>query len=98
MDHLKRQSVFLVAYQPGVGHMMLPFSDIEIYFSNPTAYAAERCGLNEPAYREWLEHYENPVCGHEDSEGNRCGEPILRVIQPADFRPGLDDLCEKHQA
>jgi hypothetical protein len=76
----------------------LPFKDIETYFSNPTAYAAERCGMNEPAYREWLEHYENPVCTHEGNDGNPCGEPILRVSQPAEFRPGIDDRCEKHQA
>ncbi|MBC7185342.1 MAG: DNA repair protein [Marinobacter sp.] len=98
LDHLKRQSVFLVAYHPGVGHITLPYDDIETYFNNPTAYAADRCGMNEPAYREWLEHYENPVCNHEEKNGKRCGEPILRVSQPAEFRPGLDDRCEKHQA
>ncbi|WP_303284893.1 DNA repair protein [Marinobacter sp. SS8-8] len=97
LDHLKRQSVFLVAYHPGVGHVTLPYDDIEAYFNNPTAYAADRCGMNEPAYREWLEHYENPVCTHEDEGGKRCGEPILRISQPAEFRPGIDDCCEKHQ-
>lgn len=97
MDHLKRQSVFLVAYHPGVGHLTLPFEDIETYFENPTAYAADRCGMNEPAYREWLEHYENPVCAHETDGGKRCGEPILRVSQPSEFRPGVDDRCEQHQ-
>lgn len=97
MDHLKRQSVFLVAYHPGVGHLTLPFEDIETYFENPTAYAADRCGMNEPAYREWLEHYENPVCAHETDDGKRCGEPILRVSQPSEFRPGVDDRCEQHQ-
>ncbi|WP_273205232.1 DNA repair protein [Marinobacter subterrani] len=98
LDHLKRQSVFLVAYHPGVGHITLPYDDIETYFNNPTAYAADRCGMNEPAYREWLEHYENPVCKHEGKDGKACGEPILRVSQPAEFRPGIDDRCEKHQA
>lgn len=97
LDHLKRQSVFLVAYQPGVGHVTLPFKDIETYFNNPTAYAAERCGMNEPAYREWLEHYENPVCKHEGKGGKFCEEPILRISQPAEFRPGIDDRCEKHR-
>ena len=98
LDHLKRQSVFLVAYHAGVGHITLPYDDIETYFNNPTAYAADRCGMNEPAYREWLEHYENPVCKHEGKDGKACGEPILRVSQPAEFRPGIDDRCEKHQA
>ncbi len=98
LDHLKRQSVFLVAYHPGVGHVTLPYDDIETYFNNPTAYAADRCGMNEPAYREWLEHYENPVCKHKGKGGKLCEEPILRVSQPAEFRPGTDDRCEKHQA
>ncbi|MFN2361205.1 MAG: DNA repair protein [Marinobacter sp.] len=97
MDHLQGQSVFLVAYHPGVGHLTLPYDDIEAYFRNPVAYAAERCGLNEPAYREWLEHYEKPVCHHRNDDGTQCEEPVMRVSQPADFRAGIDDRCEKHQ-
>lgn len=97
MDHLQKHSVFLVAYHPGVGHITLPYEDIEPYFRNPVAYAAERCGLNEPAYRQWLEHYENPVCGHQGPEGALCNEPVMRVSQPAEFRPGVDDRCEQHQ-
>ncbi|MGM0768984.1 MAG: DNA repair protein [Pseudomonadota bacterium] len=97
MEHLQQQSVFLVAYHAGVGHLTLPYDDIEAYFRNPVAYAAERCGLNEPAYREWLEHYENPVCLHKDDEGEACGEPVMRVSQPADFQAGTDDRCEKHR-
>ncbi|PXX90429.1 DNA repair protein [Marinobacter vulgaris] len=97
MEHLQSHSVFLVAYHPGVGHITLPYDDIETYFRNPVAYAAERCGLNEPAYREWLEHYESPVCHHRNDDGSLCDEPVMRVSQPADFRPGIDDRCEKHQ-
>lgn len=98
MDHLKKQSVFLVAYQPGAGHVTLKYDDINTYFANPVAYAAQRCGLNEPAYRDWLEHYEHPVCRHAGKNGSRCGEPVMRVSQPADFRPGVDDRCEQHKA
>jgi DNA repair exonuclease SbcCD ATPase subunit len=97
MDHLKNQSVFLVAYHPGVGHVTLPYSDIEAYFRNPIAYAASRCGLNEPAYRQWLEHYEKPVCHHKSGKGAQCNEPVMRVSQPSEFRPGVDDRCEHHQ-
>jgi len=97
MDHLQKHSVFLVAYHPGVGHVTLPYDDIEPYFRNPVAYAAERCGLNEPAYRQWLEHYENPFCFHEGSEGHPCKQPVMRVSQPSEFRPGVDDRCEDHQ-
>lgn len=97
MDHLQNHSVFLVAYHPGVGHVTLPYDAIESYFKNPVAYAAERCGLNEPAYRQWLAHYEHPVCCHEGKKGALCGEPVMRVSQPSEFRPGTDDRCESHQ-
>lgn len=97
MEQLRQQSVFLVAYHPGVGHITLPYDDIETYFRNPAAYAAERCGLNEPAYLDWLDHYENPVCRHQEEDGRCCGEPILRVSQPAEFRRGIDDRCERHR-
>ncbi|PCM43518.1 DNA repair protein [Marinobacter sp. ANT_B65] len=97
MSHLRKQSVFLVAYHPGVGHLTLPYHEIETYFNNPTTYASEHCGMNEPSYLQWLEHYENPVCQHLDENGDVCGEPLLRASQPGDFRPGFDDHCENHQ-
>lgn len=97
LDHLRQQSVFLVAYHPGVGHITLPYDDIDAYFNNPTAYAAERCGLNEPAYREWLAHYEHPVCNHVGADGDICAEPIMRVTQPSEFRAGVDDRCDQHR-
>lgn len=96
-EHLQNHAVFLVAYHPGVGHVTLPYDDIDVYFRNPVSYAAERCGLNEPAYRQWLDHYENPVCRHESEDGTRCEEPVLRVSQPFEFRPGVDDRCEHHK-
>lgn len=97
MQQLQEQSVFLVAYHAGMGHITLPFEDIETYFQNPIAYAAEKCGMNEPAYLEWLEHYENPVCQHKNGKGTACGQPVMRVSQPSDFQPGRDDRCESHQ-
>lgn len=97
MGHLKSESVFLVAYHPGVGHLTLPYQQIENYFGNPTAYAAERCGMNEPAYLQWLAHYENPVCQQALDDDTCCGEPLLRVSQPGEFRAGIDDHCENHQ-
>lgn len=97
LQHLRSQTVFLVAYHHGVGHITLPFEDIDTYFRNPLAYAAERCGMNEPAYKEWLAHYENPLCNHQDETGKICGEPIMRVTQPAEFQAGVDDRCESHK-
>lgn len=98
LDHLRQQAVFLVAYHPGVGHITLPYDDIDAYFTNPVAYAADRCGMNEPAYREWLAHYEQPFCQHVDASGNACEQPIMRVTQPSEFRAGIDDRCDQHQS
>ncbi|GHD44398.1 hypothetical protein SAMN05216429_10366 [Marinobacter persicus] len=97
MEQLKKQSVFLVAYHPGAGHLTLPYADLDDYFRNPVAYAAERCNLNEPAYRQWLEHYERPVCEHAGEGGTVCGEPVFRVSQPSEFRPGVDNRCDRHK-
>ena len=97
MKQLHEQSVFLVAYHAGVGHITLPYSDIERYFQNPIAYAAQKCGLNEPAYQEWFIHYEKPVCLHKLKNNKPCGQPLLRVSQPSDFVAGQDDRCEEHQ-
>lgn len=97
MKQLKTQSVFLVAYHAGIGHITLPYDDIERYFQNTMGYAAEKCGLNEPAYREWLGHYENPVCGQKLKNGKICQQPLVRVSQPVEFVAGRDDRCEDHQ-
>jgi hypothetical protein len=95
--HLKDQKVFLVGYHAGVGHLTLPFSDLRRYFDNPTGYAAEKCGISEPDYRRWLEHYENPVCRAAGKKtGQTCGQPVMRVSQPAEFEPGVHDRCDKH--
>ena len=97
MRHLKDQDVFLVAYHAGIGHLTLPYDDIEVYFRNPVAYAADKCGVNEPAYREWLKHYENPICQHVNDDGQICGQPLMRVSQPSEFSAGWDDRCEAHR-
>lgn len=97
MAELKEQNVFLVAYHPGIGHITLPYDDITRYFQNPMAYAAEKCDMNEPAYRQWLAHHEDPRC-QAAVNGKPCGEPLIRVSQPAEFRPGIDDRCDVHQA
>ncbi|MBR9870770.1 MAG: DNA repair protein [Gammaproteobacteria bacterium] len=97
LEKLHDHSVFLVAYHHGVGHITLPTADIGEYFKNPLAYAAARCGMNESAYKEWLEHYESPVCVSTNEAGKRCSQPIVRVTQPAEFKAGIDDRCDAHK-
>ena len=99
MRQLQDQKVFLVGYHAGVGHITLPFNDLRRYFDNPTGYAAEKCGLSEPDYRRWLDHYENPVCrAPARKKGQTCGQPVMRVSQPAEFESGIHDRCDKHQS
>lgn len=96
LGRLQSQSVFLVAYHAGVGHITLPYAEIERYFANPVGYAAARCDLAQPAYERWLAHYENPLC--QAKKGRKtCGAPLLRVSDPREFRPGADDLCDSHR-
>ncbi|MBZ0334077.1 DNA repair protein [Marinobacter sp. AL4B] len=97
LEKLDDHSVFLVAYHHGVGHITLPTAAIDEYFRSPLAYAAERCGMNEAAYKEWLEHYESPLCVGTNEAGERCGQPIVRVTQPAQFKAGVDDRCDMHK-
>lgn len=96
LNRIRDGDAFLVVYNPGAGHMTLPFNDIGRYFANPLGYVAEYCGLSEPAYRRWLAHYEVPQCQHE-SGGRLCAEPLQRVNDPCDFQPGRDDRCGSHQ-
>lgn len=100
ITRLQEQNLFVVAYHPGAGHITLPFDELSHYFSNPIAYAAERCGISESAYRKWLDHYENPVCRAPATSagdtGALCGQPVLRIGQPSDFRGGVHDRCPEH--
>lgn len=96
MAKLKGQSVFLVAYHAGVGHITLPYTEIGKYFNNPVGYAAGKCELTQPAYELWLAHYEKPLC--QGKNGNKaCKAPLLRVSDPREFTPGRDDLCDEHR-
>lgn len=88
--------IIFVVYHAGVGHITIPPADLETYMANPTAYAAAQCHVSEDHYRCWLAHYDNPVCMHQTATGELCGEPLLRVTEPADFVPGQHDYCEQH--
>lgn len=89
--------LFVVAYNPGAGHMTLPYADIARYFQSPERYVAERCGVSEALYRQWLAHYESPRCQHGADKGEPCGKPLMRVSAPSEFRSGRDDRCDRHQ-
>lgn len=88
--------IIFVVYHPGAGHITIPPADLEAYMTNPIGYAAAQCHVSEGHYRRWLAHYDNPVCTHQSATGEPCGEPLLRVTEPAEFVPGQHDYCEQH--
>ncbi len=98
MRHLREHPVYLVAFHPGSGHLTLSYDDIGAYLSNPLGYAARKCDLSETAYREWLEHYEKPVCQSQTAGDQVCGLPVMRISRPADYKAGVDDRCDDHRA
>ena len=90
-------ALFVVAYNPGAGHMTLPYADITRYLQSPERYVAERCGVSESQYRQWLAHHESPRCQHGADSGQPCNAPLTRISSPTEFRSGRDDRCERHQ-
>ncbi len=91
------KGISFVSYQPGAGHITIPPSDVANYMTNPIAYAADQCGVQEARYKAWLDHYQAPVCSAVDEEGHICGENIPRIDNPTDFHTGDQDRCSKHR-
>lgn len=94
---LSENGISFVTFQPGAGHITLPYTEISRYLTNPMAYAAGFCGVSETQYQAWLEHYQMPICTHTDEEGNMCGANIERIENPADFILNETNLCLEHQ-
>ncbi|MBN49926.1 MAG: hypothetical protein CMN85_10315 [Spongiibacteraceae bacterium] len=97
LQRMTDSGITFVAYHPGIEHLVLTPAEITDYLSNPIAFVAERCGVIEEHYREWMMHYRLPVCRHTDEAGKVCGEPIDKVLKPKFFRHGEGDRCRAHQ-
>jgi len=95
VEKLHNAGLTFVAYHPGVGHITIPLDDMGRYLDSPTAYAAETCFVTEEHYRQWLEHYQTPVCGHRDGKHN-CDRAVQRVDSPSKFIAGKSDRCGEH--
>lgn len=97
LNKLSRAGINFVAFHPGAGQISVAAEDMGRYLDNPEAFAADKCGVDESHYRDWLEHYQNPQCRAQDAFGNSCAQPINRVSHPRDFHQGESDRCIKHQ-
>jgi hypothetical protein len=97
LEKLEKAGLNFVAYHPGAGHLTIPLADMSHYLDNPTAYAAQKCGVSLPHYREWLSHYKQPCCQAIGARGDLCGAAIERVPTPSQFHTGEHDRCEAHR-
>lgn len=95
-DTLKEMEVVYVAYHPGVGHVSMTSNDIVRYADNPMAYVAEKAFVTEAKYLAWMEHFESPVCQHQDADG-LCGKAITKISTPSEFDEGTADRCDIHR-
>lgn len=97
LQRMTDTGITFVTYHPGIEHLVLTPGEIMDYLGNPIVFVAERCGVGEEHYRDWMTHYRLPVCRHTDEGGQVCGEPIDKVLKPKFFRHGEGDRCRAHQ-
>jgi hypothetical protein len=97
LEKLSQQGVAFTAYHPGVGHLTLAPTDILRYHENPIAFVAARCNVAEEQYRQWLQHYQSPVCVATLPSGERCAIPLDKVDSPARFVVGQSNCCARHR-
>lgn len=98
LERLSRLGVVFVVYHPGAGHLTIALQDIARYQDNPLAYVAAKCFVSEDQYRQWLSHYQQPVCEANLPSGERCAMPIDRVETPSRFVVGESNCCTRHKA
>lgn len=96
LQRLVDNGITFVAYQPGVEPLSIPVKDIGAYLDSPMDYVAEKSSVDTELYKQWVAHTELPVCGHRDSSGAICGEPLAKVEKPGRFIAGESDRCSKH--
>lgn len=97
LERLSALGVVFVVYHPGAGHLTIGLQDIARYQDNPMAYVAAKCFVTEEQYRQWLEHYQRPVCQALLPSGQACGIPIDRVETPSRFIGGDSNCCARHR-
>ncbi|CAH0992502.1 hypothetical protein SIN8267_02634 [Sinobacterium norvegicum] len=92
---LVRSGIHFVAFQPGAGEMSIDIEQLSDYLEAPDVFAAQHCDCDLDRYRDWLSHFQAPIC-NEVAGGNRCGKPVARVDMPSYFIGGETDRCSSH--
>jgi hypothetical protein len=92
IDHVVR----LVHYRAGLAPMQIPVGELPEFLASASAYTAQKLGVSEALYSQWLNHFLMPVCTATTSEGP-CSANIYRVEDPRHFISGVSDCCAAHQ-
>ncbi len=90
LNRLAELDVVFVVYHPGAGHISLSLKDVRRYMEAPSRFIAEKCGVSEEAYGNWLKHYEDPKC-------KICSKPVTRVSVPSHYSENRSNRCADHQ-
>lgn len=98
LRRLESLGMNFVVFHAGAGHVSVPVAELATYVSNPVAYAAAKCLVNEEQYRHWLAHYENPRCSVNIGDNKCCDARLIRTDSPTRFVTGQSDRCARHQS
>ncbi len=96
--HLSDAGINFVIYHPGVGHLTIGADEIDSYLTNSIAFVADKCGVNEPLYSAWLDHYYSPTCQKQLDNGRLCDKPVTQIEDPSQFIVGESDCCAEHRS
>lgn len=98
LHRLESLGMNFVVFHAGAGNVSVPVAELAIYVSNPVAYAAAKCLVNEEQYRHWLTHYENARCNAHIGDNKSCDARLIRTDSPTKFVVGQSDRCARHQS
>ncbi|MDA8962553.1 hypothetical protein N9F42_00220 [Pseudomonadales bacterium] len=97
ISSLVENGVYFVISQPGLGPLSIEAEDLIRFNNEPSAYIAERLGVDLDTYEAWLAHIKLPLCGGDNRSGDSCGEHLEPVTSPQEFVAGISDYCAAHQ-
>ncbi len=96
LQRLVESGITFVAYQPGADHLTIPLKDVGEYVDSPETYVAGKLSVDMHTYRQWLKHYQMPLCSYSCGEGSVCGKSIPTIDKPGRFIVGESDRCAEH--
>jgi hypothetical protein len=96
LQRLVESGITFIAYQPGADHLTIPLKDVGEYVDSPESYVAGKLSVDMHTYKQWLKHYQVPLCSYSCGEGSVCGKSIPTIDKPGRFIVGESDRCAEH--